>query len=420
MLQKAIRVPLAPRLYDPARDAARLLGWIGLAVLLVGAPLIGVLSRRALFILLPVGGAVVIAAFLLTLSTQGLRTLRDALASPVGLAALFLGAWSGLALVWTPYPMVAVPRYVAVVALALLAAVVIAHLPERRARPALYLLPGGLAITALATLGMTLVGPASFRGGTEFDPSLLERSVLTLVVLVWPALGSLAAFGRFRLAAVTAALVAGVISLAHAPIAMAVFALGAVTFVVAERRPERTAAVVAVVLGGLVALAPALPFVLAPLASAIPMVGASTVASMSDWRHLVVVDGLHLITGHGLDTARRGVMSGYLPAHTPRTILFEIWYELGVLGALALGAVVVLGLAPAGRISRPIAPALIAGMVATLAIVVFGVAIGQLWFITLASLQAIAFGLLYRSSWGFERPSADRLEHDLRLRTTSD
>ncbi len=420
MLQKAIRLPLAPRLHDPARDAARLLGWIGLATLLVGGPLIGVLSRRALFILLPVGAAVLIAAFLLTVSNRGLKTLRDALASPIGLAALFLGAWSGLALVWTPFPLAAAPRYAALVALALLATVVIAHLPERRAGPALYLLPGGLAITAAATLGMTFAGPASFRGGTEFDPSLLERSVLTLVVLVWPAVGSLAAFGRFKLAAAAAALVAGVISLANAPIAMAVFALGAVTFVAAESRPGRAARGAAIVLGGLVVLAPAVPFVLAPLASALTMVGSSTVAAMSDWRHLVLADGLHLVTGHGLDTARRGVMSGYLPAHTPRTILFGIWYELGALGAVAMSVVVVLGLSAAGRISRPIAPALIAGMVATLAIVIFGVATGQLWFITLASLQAIAFGLLCRSSWGLARPAADRLEQDLSLMTTSD
>lgn len=414
MLQKALRVTLAPRPLDtsrpdPARDAARLLGWIGLAVLMVGAPLIGVLSRRALFILLPIGAALLIAAFLLTVSNQGIAKLRAALLSPVGLAALFLGGWSGLSLVWTPSPGAAAPSYAAIVAIALLAAVVIVHLPERRARPALYLLPGGLAVTAAATLGMALAGPASFRGGTEFDPSLLERSVLTLVVLVWPTLGALVGFARFRLAAAAAVLVAAVVSLVDAPIAMAVFAIGAVTFALADAAPARTARLAGLVLGALLVVAPALPFVLAPLAAAIPMVGASTVAAMADWRHLVTADGLHLVTGHGLDTARRGVMAGYLPAHTPRTILFEVWYELGILGAVAMAAIVGLGVSAAGGVARPVAPALVAGLVATLAIVVFGVATEELWFVTLASLQAIAFGLVCRSSWGLARPPADRL-----------
>ena len=50
-------VLLVPRRFDPATDAARLLGWLGFAILMVGAPLAGVVSRRALFVLLPIGTA---------------------------------------------------------------------------------------------------------------------------------------------------------------------------------------------------------------------------------------------------------------------------------------------------------------------------------------------------------------------------
>ena len=401
--------PPVARRRDPAGDAARLLGWFGLTILMVGAPLVGVLSRRSLFILLPIGAGLLFAAFFISVSTDGLKAMGDALRRPVGLAALFLGGWMGLSLIWTPFPQDAVGRYAATLVTSLLAALIIAHLPERRPRFALYLLPGGMAVTALLTLAMAMFGPASFHGGTEFDPSLLERSVLTLVVMVWPALGALGAFHRWTWAMALAVLVVAALTLASAPIAMAVFALSAVTFASAVTETPRVARGAAMVLGGLILIAPALPFVLAPLAHSIPMVGRSTVAAMTDWRDLVTNDAPRLITGHGLDTTRHGAASGYLPPHTPRSVLFEIWYELGLLGALALAAIVALAIMAAGRVTPLVAPALLAGMVATLTIAVFGVATAQLWFVTLAALQAVAFGLLCRSSRGGDRPAASAL-----------
>lgn len=398
----------SPRLSDPGRDAARLLGWFGLTVLMVGAPLVGVLSRRALFILLPIGAGLLGAAFLIAVSNAGLKALRDALLQPIGMATVFLLGWTALSLVWTPFFGDAAPVLIATLATILLAALIIAHIPERRVRPSLYLLPGGVGITALATLAMALFGPSSFRGGTEFDPSLLERSILTLLVLVWPALGALSAFGRWTWAMALAALVGLVVTAAYAQIAMAVFAVAATTFAAAVTDARRVGRVAAIVFGGLIVIAPLLPFILAPATASISLVGSSTVAAMADWRDLVMSDGARLITGHGFDAAKHAAFYD-LPPHTPRTILFEVWFELGVLGALALGAVFALGLLAAGNAARLVAPALLAGIVTTLAIAMFGVATAQLWFVTLASLQAVAFGLLCRSSRG-GRPAADGLQ----------
>lgn len=413
MLPKAEAVPSAPRTIDPAqfnpsRDAARLLGWSGMAILMVGAPLLSVVSRRALVVLLPIGACVLLAAVFVTISKEGLGTIRAALRQPIGLAALSLVAWMGLSIAWTPFPGIAVPHFAATLVIAALATLVVAYLPERRARPALYLLPGGVAVTALLTLAMVFLGPPSFRGGSEFDPSLLERSVLTLVVLVWPALGALVAFNRWMLAIVLAILVADVVMVAQAPLAMAAFMLGALAFAATGETPRRVALVVAIAFCALVALAPALPFALAPLAAKVPMVGRSTIAAMTDWRGLIADDPVRLVTGHGLDLARYGVAVGFLPAHTPRSILFELWYDLGALGAAAFAGVFALGLLAAADAARFVAPALLAGLVATLSIALFGVATAELWFVTLASLQAIGFGLLARSSRG-DRPAAASL-----------
>ncbi len=397
MLRKSAPVsPEASRLYDPAKDAARLLGWFGLTVLMIGAPLVGVVSRRALLVLLPVGIAILAAGYVLSVSRVGLRALREAFATPIGFCGLFLGGWTALSMAWTPFPELALPRFAATAATVLAAAVIIAHLPERRARPYLYLLPAGVALTAVATMGLALLGPASFRGGTEFDPSLLERSVLTVAILLWPAIGALAAFARWRIAAGLAALAAACLTAADARIAMAVFAAAALTFGAGDAR--RLGKVLAAVFAGLVVLAPLLPFVLAPLALSVPPVGASTVAAMTDWRALVAGDLPRLVTGHGLDEARLGVTLGFLPPHTPRTILFEVWYDLGLLGAVALAALFAFGLRAAGEAAPHVAPPLLGGLVATLTIAIFGVATAELWFVTLVSLQAIAFGLVARSS----------------------
>ncbi len=376
---------------------------------MIAAPLAGVLSRRSLFVLLPIGAGLLFAAFLLAVSGAGLRAFGQAVRQPVGIAVGFLFLWAGLSLVWTPFPGEVAPRLAITLATAVFATLIIAHLPERRATPALYLLPVGLVVTALATVGMALLAPTTFRGGSEFDPSLLERSVLTLVMLVWPALGALAVFGRWRLAMALAVLVAGTITLAGAQIAMAVFAIGAVTFATAADDAPRVGRVAGALFAGLLLVAPVLPLGLAPLTAAIPPVGRSTVAAMADWRGLVWNDPARLVTGHGIGTASQGV-GVWLPPHTPRTTLFEVWYELGVLGALALAAIFALGFRAAGRAVALAAPALLAGMVVAIAIAMFGVATAQVWFVTLASLQAVAFGLLCRSSRGAPRPPAARAE----------
>lgn len=404
--KSASSLPTASRLYDPAKDAARLLGWFGLTVLMIAAPVVGVLSRRALLVLLPVGIAILAAGYLLSASRAGLTTLRRSFATPIGGCGLFLGGWATLSLAWTPFPELAIPRLVATCATVLAAAVIIAHIPERRARPYLYLLPAGVAVTAVATLGLALLGPAAFRGGTEFDPSLLERSVLTLTVLLWPAVGALAAFSRWRIAGGLAALVAATLAAADARIAMAVLAMGALAFAAAAGDPRRVGRVLGILFAGLAFSAPLLPYGLAPLARSLPPVGASTVAAMTDWRSLVADDLPRLLTGHGINEARIGVETGFLPSHTPRTVLFEVWYDLGLLGAVALAALLALGLRAAGEAAPQVAPALLGGLVATVAIAVFGVATAELWFVTLVSLQAIAFGLLARSSRHGRPPSA--------------
>ena len=68
------------------------------------------------------------------------------------------------------------------------------------------------------------------------------------------------------------------------------------------------------------------------------------------------------ITGHGLDFATRAVEIGVLPPDTPGSILFKIWYELGVLGAIAFAVLAVSAFIAAGNAPLAIAPALLADL----------------------------------------------------------
>ena len=399
-------MPAAPRLFDPARDSARLLGWVGISVLMVIAPLAGVLSRRSLFVLLPIGAGLLFAAFFIAVSSAGLRAFGEAMRQPTGLASGFLAVWAGLSLIWTPFPAEIAPRLITSLTTIVLATLIISHLPERRSTRALYLLPGGLAVTALATLGMVLFGPATFRGGSEFDPSLLERSILTLVVLVWPALGALSAFGRWRLAMALAALVAATIAISGASIGMAVFAIGAVTFAAVVDDAPRVSRRVALFFAGLLLLAPALPFVLAPLAAAVAPVGKKH--RRGDGRLARHRIERRPPTDHRTWPRHRLARRRYMAAiaHAPHHPVRDL-VRAGDARSVFPGRRLRIWLSRSrSNASVPAAPSLLAGMVVTVAIAIFGVATAQEWFVTLASLQAVAFGLLCRCSVGNARPPA--------------
>ena len=111
------------------------------------------------------------------------------------MTALFLTFWAGLSLLWTPFLAQAGQRFAQIVGTTFLVALVAAYLPTRTKAFDLYLLPAGAALSAIAMLALAWRGPDWFVGAPEFDDSLFQRSMITLIVLVWPALGALALRG---------------------------------------------------------------------------------------------------------------------------------------------------------------------------------------------------------------------------------
>lgn len=350
--------------------------------------------------LLPVGATILVISGWLS---SGLRErhLGTALLTPIGLAALFLVVWSGLSLAWTPFPGEGGAQFGRALGTALVVFFAIAFLPERTRAANLYLLPMGLAVTAIATGLIVMFGPQSFRVGSNPDYTLAQRCLVSISILLWPALGALALRERWLIAACLALAVTGAALAAFLQIALVAVAMGAVVYTIAVANAPRTAGVAAFCFAALVLLAPILAVSAVLLADWAQL--PHSAAAIAD---MVVAQWPRLITGHGLGTAAQAIEFGALPPDTPRSILFTIWYELGFLGAVAFAVLGARVFTAAGHAPPHVAPPLLAGLVAGLVIALWGTETTQLWWMSLNGLDAIAFALLFKAHPRFKRPPA--------------
>ncbi|HWG03757.1 MAG TPA: hypothetical protein VG271_01965 [Beijerinckiaceae bacterium] len=399
-------------LEDPSLDAAQLLVRLGIALLAIAVPCGAVVSRRLIFSLMPVGGVLILIGMALAPSRRGLEQFRAALLSPTGLTALFLIGWSGLSLAWTPFAPTASESFLKTAATALLAACVAASLPDRTKTSNLYLLPIGAAAAALATFLVALVGPPGLRG-PDLEGSAIARSAVTLIVSVWPALGALAVRERWVSAAALAIAVAIAAIAVWTPVALGSFALSAIVFSFATTNPIRVSRLLAGLFAALFLVAPALPLALSFLIPERIAASGSLPAAILVWADIVKGEGLRLITGHGLDTMTRGVIAGFLPAATPTSVLFQIWYELGIVGACTSAALVARAFLAAGRTSSAIAPFLLAGLVCVLTIAISGLSTAQLWWVTQLAVVAIAFAVVAKGQYRTVRPAVRVISGEL-------
>jgi hypothetical protein len=404
---------------DPPADAARLLDRLGFAILMIGTPLAGLFWLGAIYVLLPVGAVLLLIAAALTSTRQGpLHVLmREAVSSVIGSAALFLLGWAGLSLVWTPFHGQAEERFGKALVTGLLVFLVVTRLPNRTKTSYLYMLPLGLVLAAFLACALTLFGPSWFQSGTDADGSLIQRSALTIVILVWPALGALALREHWISAAALAIAAAATAITSGAQIVLAAMAAGALTYSLAMTAPIRTSRILAFAFAPLILAAPVIVVLARLLFEAIGvdqsgLLFEKLLAPTFIWADIVVNEWPRLITGHGLDMVTRGIAAGYLSADTPRGLLFVLWFELGVLGAIAFAVLTAKAFLAAGRIAPILAPSLLAGLAVGLIVAILGLATAQLWWMTLSGLDAIAFAILLRGAGRRKRLPAGPIEAD--------
>jgi len=326
-----------PTRLDPAQDAARLLGRLGFAILMIAAPLAAVGGRRALVILVPV--AVVLLILAAAIESDGRepwRRAREMALTPAGGLLAFILFWSALSLVWTPFPAEAAERFANVAGTVALALLCTASLPRRMRASNIYLLPIGVGLTALALIG-SMLRPGI---GLIEEGGLAQRAALLCVLLApamftWLAMRGkpLLGYGLISLVALAA------LSVQSAGL-VAALAIGAGVYALAVRNGALARRIVLGVTAGLVLCAPLVPFVLRPLAKFFFGLTDPRTDAVRVWMRVVTQEPARLLTGHGFDTALRARLAGLVPANSPRGLLFELWYELGLLGAIAVALLV--------------------------------------------------------------------------------
>ncbi|WP_445502103.1 peptide ABC transporter permease [Microvirga sp. G4-2] len=388
---------------SPSADAAALLRRLGFAILLFAIPLAALFTRRALVVMAPLAVAlIVLAAFLDGTARNPWQRTVSFVTSRAGLSGLVLVFWAGLSLIWTPFVPQASERLLNIIAMGLMALAGYLALPERMRSANLYLLPLGVGLAALIAIAML------FREGGNFDPdgTGVERGIVVLVLLLWPAVTWLHSRGR-NLEAVTLALAVAVSTfLTMDELPLIGLTTGAVAFALTAMSPRTGTRLIGLLMAVLLIAAPALPFLLKPVAGGILGSTSHAVASLDAWQALILKEPLRLLTGHGLETAWRGRLFGLVPPAAPFSVLFDIWYELGVLGAVS-GAILLSQAAFNAGGDRPIlGPGIMASFASAFALGACGIGTAQVWWFTALVVLVLVFVAVERGQFRTKRPKA--------------
>jgi hypothetical protein len=402
---------LTPARKDDAADASAFLSRVGYVVLALAAPAGVALHPLAIFVLFPIGVALLCLGALLDPSADFGPRLFRALTSPVALLGLAALAWASLSLLWTPFPIAAGQHLLKLGAwgFAILLALCV---PREHARATdLYLFPIGVVLLMAVILIVWLAS----RQGALIDQSRILDGGIVLAVLLFPVMGGLAARGRngyARLLLILAFIYS--FAIGSTPTLIALFVgFAALSFALSDQK--RTAQDLSWVAATLILLAPGLSILAEGLVrwimrAKLPSLPAPY-SSLAEATTVVTRDTYRLITGHGLETVARGVHYGDLPPQTPHSLLFQLWYELGIVGALIAAAAAWFGFRAIGRSPPRLAPYLSASLACNLTLAVLSCDLSDMtWFTTLA-IAIIAADVAARSQYRTTRPSAAHLAH---------
>ncbi len=388
---------------EPAEEAARFLLRLGVFLLFVISLVAPILARQTVYVLPPIGAALLLVATVLHSDRRaGGASLRAIMTSPTLLAAMLLVLWSGLSLLWTPFDGPA-ERYAKAVATLALVAFATSFLPLRTKTSNLNLLPIGVGVASVALIAISVLMQPKYTLEDILDVGALGRAGLGLALLVWPAMGALAMRRRWYFAAALLVATAFACLLSRAPNALQALGIGALVLAISFGRARQVASLLAGLMVAIVLLA---PFAAAAGHFLWPEHPPAFFRHLVFWGGIIAHDGMHTLIGHGFGAATWAVLEGFLTPATPRSLIFKIWFDLGLLGAAALSLAAWRATQEVSAARAALAPFLLGGLGAGFAICVTGPAAEQLWWLSLAGLDAIAFALVMRGQFRKERPHA--------------
>jgi hypothetical protein len=394
---------------DDAADASRFFSRIGYLVLAVGAPIGVVLHPLGLYVMFSIGVGLILIAAALDAEPGFFDRFMRPFYVPAFLALVAGLVWAALSILWTPYPIAAAQHLLKLSVLLVATLLAVAAPRENAAATDLYLFPigvvAGMAAMVARALAETLAGAP--------DDGRLTAGAVAIAVLLFPAIGGLAARGRnglARLLLIVALCFAYIDS--YGPLTIALFTgYLALSFSISDL--SRTTRELSWGAAALILLSPLIP-ALAPTVSA--WIFHTRLTSLpAPYRSLSVAadvfthDKLRLITGHGFATVSHGVQDRILPVETPRALAFTIWYELGIVGAVVAAAGAWLAFRSIARAPARLAPYMAAAFSAVVALAFLNVDFVEMTTLTLVAVAVISTDVAARSQYRTSRPSAARL-----------
>ncbi len=388
---------------EPAADAAALLRRVGFVTLAVALPVAAMVSRRASVLLAPIGVILLIIAALVENPGWFAKRLQRIFTTRTGAVLVLLGVWVFLAAAWSPFTATA-PDKAASIVFAILAGLTgAAALPERMRASNLNLIAVGAGLATVFALIFIFRTQVLFKLPPINDANAsLGRGFAVLAVLVWPAVAWLLSRNRTKEALALAGL-ATLIALARiGQGGAAAMIIGASVYAAMIFRPVIVGRFLGLAIALVVLAAPVSAFLWPPLARVLGATG--LVAGASAWADIIVSAPVKLLTGHGLDSALYGKITGLLPLSAPSGVLFEIWHELGMVGAIIVATLLFWAITSATRMPTPLAAGGVAAYLTAFVLAVMDQASMQGWWLFTLSTAGILFTAIARGQYRTDRP----------------
>jgi len=384
-------------LTDPAADAAAMLLRLGFAIFALVIPSATLMSRWVIVVLVPIGAVLIILSSLLRADSARLsvRALSH-LASGPGLACLLLVSWALVSLLWTPVRWEAAEKLFKLLGVVLLGFFAVIALPQRMRATNLHLITIGVALGAT----LILVGSVSALLGQpvlRFPPATPERIVILLSVLGWIGAAWLLIKNRRSMAFALMVLVIAAIALGPNRAAFGPLAASLLVLALAWNRPEAAGRIVGLVVAAAILL---LPFASA-FGSQLGMAG------LERWWQMILDEPLHFLTGRGFDAGNAARVIGVIGPELPVSLISDLWFDLGVLGALFFAIPIAWAFIAAGKLGYELAPATLAALSAAMTVALFDRNATQTWWFHGLAVFAIVLMSVERGRYRTLRPRAE-------------
>ncbi len=391
---------------DPAADAAAMLLRLGFAIFAIVIPSATLMSRWVIVVLVPIGAVLIILSSILRGDPfRTLKALFGSLKTVPGLAAFFLALWAIASLAWAPGAGPAGIKIFKTLGVILLGLLAIQALPQKMRASNLHLVTIGVGLGAVLILG-AVVSEAMGSSILRFPSATPGRAAVLLTCLGWAAAAWMLIKNRRSIAALLIALVFCAVLFGSAGEAVVPMGVGLLVFALAWAVPERAGRIFAALAAALVIFAPILAFLAHATARLFALSPTNPLSAAGLWWNVVLADPVQLLTGRGFDSVLSARAAAFVPGEAPVTFISDLWFDLGLLGALGVGILMFHAFRAAGRFGLEVAPLALAGLASAFTFALIERGATQTWWMNGMTVFAIVLLSVERGRYRTVRPRA--------------